>query len=418
MNGKTKLVALALLAMPLLQACDTSAAWEGTITDSAGVAIVTNTNTPLWRGDDAWTVTEDLRIGTVAGEPEYQFGQLAFLAVGDDGTIYVPDMQAQEIKVFDAQGTYVRTIGGPGGGPGELGQGAAFVLVAPNGELMVPDLGNRRVNRYGPDGEPVGSFSLSIEAGVPTLWAMDASGRLMAQLRGLNIPGMAALEEGDPIVVYDTTGMVVDTVALLPKGQMLAGMSEQQFAMTIFAPEPVWDLGSDGSIYYAMNDQFRVLVNDPQGNLVRIIRKDMPRKPVEESDQNAILRLLREQWETAGVPPAQIEQLMTGVGFAETYPAFGRFFIGPEETLWVQGIRSARDMAEAAGEEEVEFNPQDIGSPQWQVFDNQGRYLGIVEFPDGFQPVTFKSGHIYGIWTDELDVQYVMRLQVNLPADG
>jgi len=417
MNAKTKLVALALLSLPLLQACDSSAAWEGTVTDSAGVTIVTNTNSPLWTGDDGWTVEEDLRIGTVAGEPEYQFGTIQFLDVADDGTIYVMDFQAQEARSFDANGNYLTTYGSPGAGPGELAQGAPFVLVDPiTDRVVIPDLGNRRVNLYELDGEPAGSFPISIESGVPAVWSIDESGRMMAQLRGLNLRGMAALEEGDPIVVYDTAGTVVDTVALLPKGQMLAGLSEQQFSMMIFAPEPVWDLAEDGSIYYALNDQFNVMVNDPEGNLTRIIRKEVTKKPVEESDQNAILGLLRDQWEIAGVPPAQIEQLMTGIGFADTYPAFANFVVEPDGVLWVQRIQSARDMAEAAGEEEVEFNPQDVGSPEWEVYDPEGRFLGVVNLPERFRPVLVMGDEMYGIGTDELDVQYVVRLRVNRPG--
>ncbi|MFO8174757.1 MAG: hypothetical protein R6T96_10775, partial [Longimicrobiales bacterium] len=99
MKTRPHLIAPAVLAvLPLLQACGpSSAAWEGTITDSAGVAIVQNTATPLWSGDEAWTVTEDLRIGTIAGEPEYQFGMVVYMDVADDGTIYVMDMQAQEV---------------------------------------------------------------------------------------------------------------------------------------------------------------------------------------------------------------------------------------------------------------------------------------------------------------------------------
>lgn len=413
-----KLAFLLLLPiLPILQACGGGAgAWEGTVTDSAGVAVVMNTPTPMWRANDAWTVEENLRIGTVAGEPEYQFGQLGFVDAGPDGTIYAMDAQAQEVRAFDPQGQYLRTIGGPGGGPGELGQGTVFVYVDPNGGLVIPDLVNRRVNRYTAAGEPIGSFPIEIQAGVPTVWVLDDSGRLMTQLRGLNVPGMAALEEGDPIVVYDTTGAVVDTVAVLPKGQTLAGVTEGQFSMVLFSPEPVWDLAPDGSIYYALNDQFRILVNDPQGNLVRIINKGVERKLVEERDKEAIRRLLREQWTQFGVPPAQLEQLMQGIGFAEYFPAFGQLFIGPEETLWVQKIRSARDMA-AGAEEEVEFDPQDIGSPEWEVFDSEGRFLGVVTMPDRFRPVNVEGENIYGIWRDELDVQYVMRLQVDRPAN-
>jgi hypothetical protein len=163
------------------------------------------------------------------------------------------------------RGTYLRTIGGPGSGPGELSQQAPFVFADDEGGLIVPDLGNQRVSRYGPGGDPAGSFPIQMQSGVPTRWMLDRSGRLMAQLRGLDIPGMAALSEGDPIVVYDTTGAVTDTVAILPKGQMLEGMTEERLSITLFAPEPVWDLAPDGSVVYAMNDQYRILVNGPDG---------------------------------------------------------------------------------------------------------------------------------------------------------
>jgi len=410
---KFPILLLLSLSLPVIQGCGGGAgAWEGTITDSAGVTIVHNTPAPMWGAGDEWTVTEELRIGTVAGEPEYQFGMLAFVEVSDDGTMYAMDIQAQEVRAYDSQGTYIRTIGGPGGGPGEIGQGTMFVFDDGHGGLIIPDLGNQRVNRYGPEGEPMGSSPIAIQAGVPTRWGMDPSGRLIAQLRGLNVPGMAALDEGDPIVAYDTTGAVVDTIALLPKGQTLAGTTEEQLSMVLFSPEPVWDLDQSGSIYYAMNDQYRILVNDPDGALTRVITREVERKPVEQSDKNSILKAMEEQFAQFGVPPAQAEQILQGIGFAEFYPAFGLIFLGPGETLWVQRIRSARDMAEGA-EEGFEFDAQDIGSPEWEVLDAEGRYMGVVTLPEGFMPVNVNGDLLYGIWRDELDVQYVMRLRVN-----
>jgi len=360
-------------------------------------------------------VTEELRIGTVAGEPEYQFGQIVPLAsidVDGDGNIYVMDLQAQDVRVFDAQGQYVQTLGGPGSGPGEFSAQAGFVFTNPRGQILVPDLGNQRVSVFSPDGEPAYSFPIQLQAGVPMRWKVDAAGRIMAQLRGLNVQGMAALAEGDPIVVYDTTGTVTDTVALLPQGQMLAGATEEQFSMVLFAPEPAWDLDESGSVFYAMSDQYRILVNDPEGNLTRILTHTSELKAVGEADRNAVLSLIREQMAATGAPPAQLEAVMQGIGFAESYPVFGQFFAGPGETLWVQRIRSAEDMAEGA-EEGFEFDFQDIGSPEWEIFDAEGRYLGVVTLPDRFAPVSVDGDDLYGVWSDELDVQYVMRLKVN-----
>jgi hypothetical protein len=59
------------------------------------------------------------------------------------------------------------------------------------------------------------------------------------------------------------------------------------------------------------------------------------------------------------------------------------------------------------------YNPQlDFGSRTWDVFDAEGRYLGVVNMPLRFQPVRFLGNVIYGIQRDELDVQYVVKLQV------
>jgi hypothetical protein len=402
--------------LPALQACGGAGAWEGTVTDSAGVAIVSNTATPMWRSGEAWAVTEDLKIGTVAGAPELQFGLISGLDIAPDGTVYVLDMQASEVRAFDSQGNHLRTFGGPGSGPGELSPQALGLFLDPAGDLLVIDLGNQRVNRYQPDGAPAGSFRVELAAGVPTRWEMSEDGRLMAQLRGLNVAGIAALTEGDPIVVYDTTGSVVDTLAMLPKGQTLEGTTEERLSMRVFAAEPLWDLDSEGKIYTAMNDQYRILVNDPDGALRRIIRREVERKPVEEADQNAILRGIREQYEQFNVPPQAIEQLIQGIGFADFYPAFGQMFIGPGGNLWVQRVRSARDMA-AGAEEMAEFDPQDIGSPEWEIFDTEGRYLGVVTLPDRFAPLNAEGDDLYGVWRDEFDVQYVMRVRIDRPAE-
>ncbi len=62
--------------------------------------------------------TETLRLGSV-DDPDVGFSSIADMAVDRDGLLYVLDTQAVEVRVFDGA-TRVRTIGGAGGGPGEL----------------------------------------------------------------------------------------------------------------------------------------------------------------------------------------------------------------------------------------------------------------------------------------------------------
>ena len=69
--------------------------------------------------------------------------------------------------------------------------------------------------------------------------------------------------------------------------------------------------------------------------------------------------------------------------------------------MWVQNYRSG---SELAGEDET-FDIQDLGSPEWGVFDAEGRYLGSVTFPGKFQPIRSMGDRFYGVARDEMDVQ-------------
>ena len=63
--------------------------------------------------------------------------------------------------------------------------------------------------------------------------------------------------------------------------------------------------------------------------------------------------------------------------------------------------------------ENFDFTSGAMASRQWDVFDDQGRYLGPLMMPLRFQPIQFRGDAIYGIQRDELDVQYVVKLRVD-----
>jgi hypothetical protein len=84
---------------------------------------------------------------------------------------------------------------------------------------------------------------------------------------------------------------------------------------------------------------------------------------------------------------------------------------GPDGSIMVQLVRP---IATLSAEEQKGFDllGGSLGSRQWDVFDREGRYLGVVEMPLNFQPVQFSGNKVYGIQRDELDVQYVVVLNV------
>ncbi len=371
--------------------------------DSAGVQLVRNPLPPIWGEGDAWGFEEVLTIGEAAGDPDYQFGQIAGLDVTSDGFILVLDNLAQHIKVYSADGVFDRTVGQAGSGPGEFGPGAAVLMVGTADTVIVPDAGNQRVNviLLG-EGEST-SFPLSFEEGIPMRWQVSNSGILAVQRRALNLPNQDAVDV-DLIARQAYDGTIVDTMLTPPRGETFSfggGLPEFHF----FAPEPTWTLLNDGTFVHAVNNEYRISVAGPDGSVTRVIT--MPSEPVavSEEDKEIITGLIMRLMEEQGVPPQALDGIKQGISYEDVFPAFTQMRNGPEQSLWVQRIGVPSDMTE---DEQENWNPLlDQGSDDWDVFDGEGRYLGVVTMPDRFSPFSLKGDLFYGVWRDEFEVQYV-----------
>jgi hypothetical protein len=410
-----RFAAAALLALTACGGGD--ADWTGTVRDSAGIAIVENPATGLWDADDAPAITQEVDIGTADGPPETQFGMITGITTDSEGRIYVLDQQAKKVRAFEADGRFIREMGGEGSGPGEMSQGAAGLLRLAGDTLIVADLFQQRVNLYTPDGTALGSFPMMMVDGVPVRWDVTPDDRIVHQLRKIPLGPAApgAAEEpamgtvGDPILVRGLDGSVLDTIAVLPPGKTITGGPGQQMRMRIFESEPVWDLAPDGRLYMAVNDDYRIHVTGPDGRLERIITRPFERRPFTEADRAQMMAALRDMWAAQGVPPQAMSQVEQMVGFADFFPAFASVLAAPGNQLWVQRVQTPEELAASGGQ----FDLQDLGANEWDAFDARGRYLGVVELPERFTPVHAEGDLLYGILRDELDVQHVVRLRVS-----
>lgn len=392
------LTVLSLLPLTACAGTDASSDWTGTATDSAGVQVVANPTDGTWTADDAWTVEEVFSVGTLDAEEAYQFGQISGVDVDADGNVYVADVQAQNVRVFDASGTYLRTIGQPGSGPGEFGRNLAGVFVV-DGGVLVPDLSNQRLSRFGLDGTFISSERVDMGRGIPIRWDVTSRGRLVAQRR-LVVPGDSVASVGDAIVTLAAEGETVDTVATLGMGQSVqitGGIPK----IRQFEPDPVWDAAPDGRLVTAMNSAWRFEVYGADRTLERVVSRPFERKPVTERDKQAVRGGLREMYRTQGVPPQAYEALISAMEFADYFPAFASVAFGPAGSLWVQNLLSDDELSAQGATVAV----LDMGSTEWGVFDADGRYLGTVAFPGTFQPVRVIGDRFFGIARDDFDVQ-------------
>ncbi|MBK9547955.1 MAG: 6-bladed beta-propeller [Gemmatimonadetes bacterium] len=129
-----------------------------------------------------WRLVEDLRIGG-ADTGAASFNDIRALAVDGKGQIFVLDVQALEIRVFDPRGRFVQRIGRNGEGPGEF-RSPNGMLVAPDGKIWVNDIGQERMVVFDTRGKPA-THLRPPSWGFGGIWeaTFDPQGRLLETLR-------------------------------------------------------------------------------------------------------------------------------------------------------------------------------------------------------------------------------------------
>ena len=392
-------------------ACDGAApagSWAGSITDSAGISIVTSRGPGIWAESEQWLVEPDLRIGEFGGDPRYQFGQIGSLALNGVGNILVVDRQAREVREFTAQGEYVRTIGSPGQGPGQFERGVTDIFLTKGDTLLVPDVRNRRVHRFAPDGSLLDAVSLDIGKYrvLRSRWsAVRAEG--VMQVR----PAASESEDqpNDELRVVNSDGSLGAVLLSLPRG----GLFEPGGALRYFTPEPMWGVTDSLTVMYGVTGEYRLGLYDRGGALRTVIAREHMPRPITDRDIRAFFAYLDRAWLANGARPDQLRANRQRVRFAETFPAFSAVHQGPQGTIWVQRVQAPGDLSD----ERIELYNfiEDFGAADWDVFDAAGRLLGMVRMPLRFQPRLFVGDAIYGVVRDEFDVQYAVRVRVVTP---
>lgn len=370
-----------------------SAAWAGTIdTLPSGRVVVTNTARPTWGDGEGWTVTEDLRIGSLDELGPTQFGQILGLDVDDYGRIWVLESQANEIRVFGADGAHVRTIGRDGGGPGEFA-GPAHAEFGPDGNFWVPDPRNNRVSVIDTTGTFVTSHRM--EGGFfisPWPGGFDMDGRYYLPIPHAYGDG----EFGIAIVRYTTELAALDTIPQLRnpnpprRFELVSPDGDGSLIATVpFSAGLTTYRSPQGTMWGLMTGDYRMFEVSAAGDTVRTIQARYDPLPVTAADRGAAIEGLSWFVDQGGrVDPSLLP---------DSKPAAWSLFVDEMGRIWVDRITD------------------DPGGRDFDVFDAEGRFLGPISLPARlpFQNTRRVVGdRIYGVTQDDLGVSYVVRMRI------
>jgi hypothetical protein len=407
------IVGLSVLLFPLIvTACsgrtDAAVRWDGTMRDSAGIQVVQNHGTPMWREGDAWTFTQRLRIGVVEGDSNYMFGALTGLVVLSDGRVVAGDARYHNVRFFSPEGVHLSTLGREGSGPGEF-SGFINLMLGPGDTILAIDGRNAQASRISPDGEWLGSFSTVPANGYWIVsWDDDETTREIVSLLRPVLDQVGPADAGfDLIVKRDLHGAFLDTLARVPTQRFFTGEGDNRL-MHFYRGGPDHDL-CDGRIVIGHSDEYRLVWQSLDGTVERVVTLDRERLEFTGEDEAALLRGFDAFAQQNQMPLERAAEIKSRMRFEKMYPAYSRFVCGPAGTLLVRRIRPVRELDEAQLLANLGTDPP--GADEWDVFDREGRYLGVAPLPGPPHRHAFTQ-EASGAWLmstlerDELDVPY------------
>jgi len=368
MNKKQKLgfnIVLILLAIFLVSCSKQKTEWAGTIEEVDGVVIVKNPIEPIY-GEEAFSLEEELVIGETEGKEEYMFQSIYALDVSDIGDIYVFDFKAQHILVFNPDGEYLRTIGRPGQGPGELYLSRALDYTSFN-EIVVSNMNN--ITFFIPDGEYVKSIPLGKISG---LWArIDSDG---------NIFGFGIFREKE---VYELKKYDPELKELYSFGSSPLPSAERRRTGKWHAFFNVlrWDIINGNQIVCGYPEEGYIFkIYDSSANLIRKIEKEYTKIEISKKDLE----------EAIAEHPADMREDITAPKY---YPPYITLRADDEGRTYVYTYERVPDS------EKYYFD----------IFDAEGRYILKVPLMTRFWILKNK---LYSIEEDEEGFQYIKRYQI------
>lgn len=378
-----------------------------TVRDSAGVSIVENAVPGGLAPAYAELGPLELEIGVMDGDPAYTFSRITAARTLEGGEILVAEGRAQELRVFDAEGTHLRTIGRAGEGPGEFGTVSGLAELRGD-TVRVWDGRNRRVSSFLTDGTFLYDFSTST--------VQFRSVRSVVYLPDRTLLTLSTdFPEGGPAAGATTSEVVrrvdletgpdtgTDTIAVLPGREMMIG--EQRTVTTddgrtqrvtlIMSPM------ISGQAYVAVGAEYAYVGHSaryaiqrylPSGDLDLILTVPDLDRPMEDAEAETIVRNRLEACDGDQRCEDYVHQMSEAFDPPELRPAFSDLRVDDLGDLWVA---------------EWEHDPDDVAG--WHVFTSDGELRGRVAIPPGLRIQEIGADYVLGVRENELDVPFVQR---------
>lgn len=388
-------------------------AWQATRDTVGDTIIVRTTSGSVW-GEAR--LVEEVRIGRLDGPDEYTFGDVAAIATGPDGTLYVLDRQIPAVRSYAPDGTYLGDLGREGEGPGEIKQPDSGLAALDDGRVLLRDPGNARITVFGPDGEYESEWRIRGGNFTSTPLYVDRDGNVYLYLFEFSPEGSKYwfVRHGPDGVPGDTfpVPQTEDAPRLVAVRESESGRSMSTRTVP-FWPTLDTELSKDGEFVVGDPATYSIDVPRPEG-VLRIQRAFEPVAVTPGERDNTRERVIHSMRRT------EADWDWDGPAIPDTKPAFRNLMVDEDGRIWVHLYTQAEPIP-AEEIEEPEPGADEAPPLRWReptrfdVFDPDGTYLGQLEVPTGFQTYprpAIEGDRVWAVMEDELEVPYVVRFRI------
>ena len=370
------------------------------VRDSAGVEIVENGGAPLWTPATAWTVadTPSVSIGGDESDSTAIFSLVRNATMLADGRIVVANYGSRELRFYDANGRFLKSVGRHGDGPGEF-DWLGKALRTDGDSLILWDPNNARLSVFDSGGRFVRSVPLRSGQGVsfPEPFGRASDGSLIARISARSST-VGAIRSPAYFVRYGPDLLPIDTIAeraggerfIQPCGNGMCGY-DPPFARSTSAAF------RGDRLHVGTADRYEIDVIGLDGRVLRSIRVARPPREISSAE-------VARQRETfiGGARNAErrreLEEVYAMMTVPGTMPAYRDLRVDRTGNLWVEEYRTTDDEA-----------------PRWTVFDSTGRLLGSIATPRALRLDEINDDHLLGVFRDSLDVEHVRVHRISKP---
>jgi hypothetical protein len=377
-----------------------------TVTLLVALACSDTPRTLAGNGVPTWRVSTDpeVVIGT-EGDPRYEFHRITGIATLSDRSIVVADAGSQ-IRVYDENGRFIRSLGGPGEGPGEF-TGTIGIAVRGDSILVRESFpAPARIHAFDAESGFLYTTLLRPEgesSGVAARAIVSTSILVVVPGRGFRV--LTPPPEGT--VVRDSVrlgllrleeGQVVTWLGYVPESSFYSYSpspgGRSRLGAGTYTLGPSLQLATSGGLTWVGDPATGTIsLFDTTGAVAAQVEHPLPARAL---DEKALEQVRVEKLEQIGddAPEwqrASIEALYARELRPATAPRFGKFTAGPDGEMWIECYSEIRTAEHCA-----------------VTLDRTRNYIGRTTIPEGFVLHAVDRDRVIGLQTAANGIQHIV----------